>query len=73
MAWESMNFLPEQKIVNEQKINIMNQSTNEAGQPEQEPDNEQKADSSQVSPSIANANVIGSFFRYEAVEYAEID
>jgi hypothetical protein len=49
------SFRPKQKIVNEQKINIMNLSTKEIGQPEQEPNNEQKADSQQVSPSIANA------------------
>ena len=39
----------------------MNLSTKEIGQPEPKLTNEQKADSSQVSPSIANANVIGGF------------
>jgi len=33
----------------------MNQSLKEIGQPEQVPNNEQKADEKQVSPSIANA------------------
>jgi len=58
MLGHSKLFSPEQKIVNEQKINIMNKSKIEIGQPEQEPINEQKAEllpSAQVS---ANALVM---------------
>jgi hypothetical protein len=47
----------------------MNQSTKEIGQPEQEPNNEQTADSQQVSPSIANANVSSSVFTAIELEY----
>ena len=39
----------------------MNLTTNEAGQPEQKTNSEQNADSQQVSPSIVNALVGGSF------------
>ena len=44
----------------------MNQSTKEIGQPEQEPNNEQKADEKQVSPSIANALVGGSCWSFKS-------
>lgn len=43
----------------------MNQSTIEAGQPEQEPNNEQTSDNQQVSPSIANANVSDCTVHYK--------
>jgi len=39
----------------------MNKSTIEAGQPEQQPNSGQKVQNKQVSPSIANAPVIGGF------------
>lgn len=35
----------------------MNQSTNEAGQPGQQPNSEQTADNISVSPAIGNTNV----------------
>lgn len=39
----------------------MNTKSNEAGQPEQQPNSEQAADNISVSPAIGNTNVIGSF------------
>lgn len=68
MLGNSKLFSPEQKIVNEQKINIMHRRF-AANEPlEQKFGKEQKADNISVSPSIANAPV-GRSFRPEIVCY----
>lgn len=62
-----MNFSPEQKIVNEQKINIMNLSTKEIGQPELKLNSEPEADSPPSAQVSANAFVIGGFVKGDKV------
>lgn len=51
-------LLPEQKIVNEQIVEIMILSSKENVKPEQKPINDSTADNSQVSPAIDNTNVV---------------
>jgi hypothetical protein len=54
-AWASKLFRRNKSTVNEQKDDIMNQSSIENFQPEPKHNSEQKADNISVSPSIANA------------------
>jgi hypothetical protein len=53
------SFRLNKSTVNEQKVKIMNLSSKELRQPEQVTNSEQEADDIPVSPSIANALVIG--------------
>jgi hypothetical protein len=54
-------FRQNKSILNKQKINIMNQSKIENGQPELKLNSDSIVECSPVSPSIANAPVIGGF------------
>lgn len=51
----------------------MNLSSKEIGQPEQVNDNEQTADNQQVSPSIANAPVVGSLVGQRGIKFRAWD
>lgn len=50
----------------------MNKNNIEAGQPGQQLNNEPKADEKHVSPSIANANVVGSLFKSREIKFKYI-